>query len=879
MNDRYKVLLVDDSESDRATYRRYLLADENFDYQIIEAESLEEGLELWRSEAPGLILVDVNLSDGSGLKLLAEIKKNTPQKNISVIVMTGQEDERIKVQAMKLGASDYLVKDDITPSILCYYVRSAIAEQNFTEKLTQLEEQLQQKVPPLTYGHLQKIAEILPSVIFVMVLSSKGSSHFEYISEAAEKLHEITQAEILANADLVYEQIHPDDVENYCQAIEVSLSQISLFEHKWRIITPSGKLKWIKSKAEIELRENGDFAWCGIVEDISEQQFEIEQRQQSEYTKSIILKTIPDILIQMDRQGKFIPISGGNNVRDLSAGIPHSELNIYDILPQYLIEERLELAHLAIETGQVQIYEQIIEFGDEQQYEEIRIAALNEQEVLLIIRDISDRKQVEQENLRLKERLQFILASSSAIIYSCKPYEPYEITFMSANIETILGYKAEDFMAQDNFWANHLHPEDVPRVFSDLSVFFEIGTHTYEYRILHKKGYYLWLRDQLRLLRDEQGNPLEIIGSCFDISDRKQAEAEGKEFNRRWRSALDKIQMIVIQLDLDGNVQYINPFFLKISGFSPEEVINKHWITHFVSSEHQLSLETVFQEILEEINNEYYVNSILTKSGEERIISWHNSVLKDKQGQSMGVISIGEDITEKHRLEQIKSEFLSIVSHELKTPLTTIQASLSLLSEKIIDPASEDGEMIITLATDGVDRLVRLVNDIFDAERLQSGKFHIKKSDCHTQKIMTDAIAQVQELAKQANIKIHLSPNSYSLHADSDRLVQVLINLLGNAIKFSPPSSTIDVSVEQQTSYLLFTVRDRGRGIPSHKLEIIFERFKQIDSSDVREKEGAGLGLAISKEIVEQHGGKIWVESSVGKGSNFYFTVAHLKDY
>ena len=245
----------------------------------------------------------------------------------------------------------------------------------------------------------------------------------------------------------------------------------------------------------------------------------------------------------------------------------------------------------------------------------------------------------------------------------------------------------------------------------------------------------------------------------------------------------------------------------------------------------------------------------------------------------MGVISIGEDITEKHRLEQIKSEFLSVVSHELKTPLTTIQASLSLLSEKIIAPASEDGETLIKLATDGMDRLVRLVNDIFDGERLQSGKFYLKKSDCHAQKIMTDAIAQVQELAKKADIKINVSPNSYALHADSDRLIQVLINLLGNAIKFSPPSSTIDVSVEQQTSYLLFTVRDRGRGIPSHKLEIIFERFKQIDSSDVREKEGAGLGLAISKEIVEQHGGKIWVESSVGKGSNFYFTVAHLRDY
>ncbi len=130
MNDRYKVLLVDDSESDRGIYRRYLLGNKDYDYQILEAETLEEGLKVWQSEAPDLVLVDVNLPDGSGLKLLAEIKKNTPPKNIPVIVMTGEGDERIAVRAMQLGASDYLVKDDITPSIFCCYVRSAIAGRN-----------------------------------------------------------------------------------------------------------------------------------------------------------------------------------------------------------------------------------------------------------------------------------------------------------------------------------------------------------------------------------------------------------------------------------------------------------------------------------------------------------------------------------------------------------------------------------------------------------------------------------------------------------------------------------------------------------------------------------------------------------------------------
>ena len=755
MNDKYRILLVDDSESDRGIYRRYLLADRDFDYQIIEAETLEKGLELWRSQSPDLVLVDLNLPDGSGLELLMAIKKIYPRQKFPIIMMTGQGDERLAVQAMKLGASDYLVKDDITASTLCHYIETAIEQRNLSGKLT--------------------------------------------------------------------------------------------------------RLRQFNQEREIQVKQ---------------QTF---SQQTSERTNRTILETIPDLLLHLRSDGTILEQiqskrSNPNNFLPISS-------NISEILPPDLLIKQLQVIQQAIATKELQVYEHQFLKNHCISYEEIRVQSLNDQEVLVIVRDISDRKQAEEKLRKTTDRLAISLKSGA--IGSWEWDLVNNIGLWDERMYELYGIdKKSNSLSECEILATALHPDDRNSVETLLQQAI-LGEAEYdtEFRIVHSDSSIHFIKCYGVVVRDDQGNPQSMIGVNFDISDRKQAEAEGKEFNRRWRSALDKIQMIVIQLDLDGNVQYINPFFLKISGFSPEEVIGKHWITHFVSSEHQLSLETIFQEILEEINNEYYVNSILTKSGEERIISWHNSVLKDKQGQSMGVISIGEDITEKHRLEQIKSEFLSIVSHELKTPLTTIQASLSLLSEKIIDPASEDGEMIITLATDGVDRLVRLVNDIFDAERLQSGTFQIKKSDCHTQKIMTDAIAQVQELAKQANIKIHLSPNSYSLHADSDRLVQVLINLLGNAIKFSPPSSTIDVSVEQQTSYLLFTVRDRGRGIPSHKLEIIFERFKQIDSSDVRDKEGAGLGLAISKEIVEQHGGKIWVESSVGKGSNFYFTLAHLRDY
>jgi PAS domain S-box-containing protein len=169
--------------------------------------------------------------------------------------------------------------------------------------------------------------------------------------------------------------------------------------------------------------------------------------------------------------------------------------------------------------------------------------------ILALIQDITARKQTELENLLLKERLEFLLSSSPAMIYSCKPFGEYAATFMSKNIEAILGYKPEQFLSESGFWAKHIHPDDAPRIFAELYHLFEHDFHLHEYRFLHHDGYYVWIRDELRLLRDEQGNPAEIVGYFADISDikqseqiiKKQAERETllREITQRIRQSLD----------------------------------------------------------------------------------------------------------------------------------------------------------------------------------------------------------------------------------------------------------------------------------------------------------------------------------------------------
>ncbi len=363
----------------------------------------------------------------------------------------------------------------------------------------------------------------------------------------------------------------------------------------------------------------------------------------------------------------------------------------------------------------------------------------------------------------------------------------------------------------------------------------------------------------------------------IELQERQQAEATIREAERRWRSLLDNVELIVVGLDRLGTINYVNPFFLNLTGYTYTEVLGKNWFENFIPRSHQQSIQTVFSAVLNESTHPYYRNAILTKSGEERFIGWNNTMLKDSMENIIGTISIGEDITERQKIERIKDEFIGIVSHELRTPLTAIQMSLGLIKTGVYDQKPEKARRMIEIALLDTNRLVNLVNDILDLERLDSGRAVFEKTFCQAADLIQQAIDGIQAIATQQQISLIVTPTDVKVWAAADAIVQTLTNLLSNAIKFSPPQSAIHLSVTSQIDGVQFQVRDRGRGIPTEKLELIFGRFQQVDSSDSREKGGTGLGLAICRSIIERHGGKIWAESSLGVGSTFFFTLPSEK--
>jgi signal transduction histidine kinase len=230
------------------------------------------------------------------------------------------------------------------------------------------------------------------------------------------------------------------------------------------------------------------------------------------------------------------------------------------------------------------------------------------------------------------------------------------------------------------------------------------------------------------------------------------------------------------------------------------------------------------------------------------------------------------ELTQRSALDSLKDEFVSTVSHELRTPLTSIRGALGLLSAGVLGSVEPKAQNLLRIALTNTERLIRLINDILDLERMESGRSVLEVRRCSLPDLIHQATETMNAMAEAASIRITISPAASAVlpsvffDGDSDRILQVLTNLLSNAIKFSPAGSTVTIDVETPPEALIFRIADQGRGIPEDQLEAIFERFKQVEYSDSRHRGGTGLGLAICRSIVQQHGGTIWAQRNPVRG-------------
>jgi PAS domain S-box-containing protein len=242
-------------------------------------------------------------------------------------------------------------------------------------------------------------------------------------------------------------------------------------------------------------------------------------------------------------------------------------------------------------------------------------------------------------------------------------------------------------------------------------------------------------------------------------------------------------------------------------------------------------------------------------------------------GVTLGAVVVFRDVTQRREVDRLKSEFVSMVSHELRTPLTAIRGSLGLLAGGAVGELTPSATRMVDIALVSSERLTRLINEILDLERMEAGGLPMEVGNHAAWTLVDTALAQASVLAQEAGVRLRLIHTEGEVRADADRVVQTLLNLMGNAIKFSEPGQEVTVQTVRRGSFVEFEVSDSGRGIPEDKLDAVFARFQQIDSSDAREKGGSGLGLAISRSIVERLGGRIWAANNPDGGAVFRFTL------
>ncbi len=364
------------------------------------------------------------------------------------------------------------------------------------------------------------------------------------------------------------------------------------------------------------------------------------------------------------------------------------------------------------------------------------------------------------------------------------------------------------------------------------------------------------------------------------VQDAHDRTSEARRSRRFVLAAMNSAVEGVVALDAKGKVVFANPSARTLLGFGEEEILGAvfHHVAQHTTADGESypRLQSPLEETLRTgVSNQVRGEVFWRQDGSSFPVVYRCAAFTDEDGQDGAVLSF-VDVAEQRRVEQLKDELLSVVGHELRTPLTSIRGSLGLIEGGAAGDVSPEVERMIGIAISNTDRLSRLINDILDIERIESGRVQLSRQLCEVPDLIGQALETLSNQANSAGVELVPEPIEATLWADPDRILQALMNLISNAIKFSPVGSQVTVGAARDGNEVRFYVADHGRGIPADKLETVFERFGQVDASDSREKGGTGLGLPISRSIVHQHGGRIWVESEVGAGTTFSFTIPAL---
>lgn len=327
----------------------------------------------------------------------------------------------------------------------------------------------------------------------------------------------------------------------------------------------------------------------------------------------------------------------------------------------------------------------------------------------------------------------------------------------------------------------------------------------------------------------------------------------------------------LVVVDAEGNVVMMNPTAEKLLGVSQKDKIGRH-ILEDPGEEQLISLVT------KSPGGEDREIEVISREDEtKKILRSSSAVIESEDGKTVGMVSVLSDVTKQKELDQLKSDFVSKITHELRTPIMTLQNSVALLLGRSLGAITEKQEEFLNIAKRSLDRLALLIDSLLDMAKLEASNVQLKLEPCSIEKLINDTCETLSAWAatKVVRIEKNIQKNIPETLLDYNRIIQVLTNIIGNAVKFTPREGviTIEAGLDKDKKNVLVSVSDTGAGISGKDLEKIFEKFQQGGERPLTDISGTGLGLAIAKEIILLHKGRIWAQSEKGRGASFSFLL------
>lgn len=686
-------------------------------------------------------------------------------------------------------------------------------------------------------------------------------------------------------------RIHPQDRPKVVQEFKRAFSENKVFDLEYRLLRHNNSYGWVHNRGIMHGAKKGKPEQIiGIIKDINDQKKAEIALLENEKKLNSFVQTVGTVIMVISPDYKILE---WNQEAEKIYGYKRDQVmgENYSILflnPSDRQEYQEKLQE-ALRGKEIRNFEsKILTYNGEEKYLLWNINCLKEYKekylgVIATGQDITQQKQVENSLIKSEQNFRTLAEFTTDWEYWMTPDQ--KIVYMSPSCEDLTGYQAEEFINDPQLFHKIIYQEDQDYWKQHFCTYFKVAASQLEFRIVTKQGEIRWLSHICRSIYNEDGNWLGKRVSNRDITEQKKAQFALEESEIRYRQMIETISEGIWILNEENKTTFVNDIMAKMLGYTPEEMIGKELFDFMNEEGKKLALYNIKRR--QQGISEQHDFLFLRKDNTPLWVSISTSPILDEQGNYQGALGLLTDITERknaelvmqnalekeRELNEFKTRFISMTSHEFRTPLSVISSSASILKNFSHKLSEDKKQKHLEIIESYVKYTTQLLDDILLISRADSGKLEFNPEKINIIDFCQHITEEMQINAFNHqiifNYSENLKGNFYQL--DPKLLRHIFINLLSNGVKYSPENSLINFQLISEENQLIFTITDQGIGIPIEDQEQLFEPFHR--ASNIGTIKGTGLGLNIVRKSVELHGGKISFNSIINQGTTFIVII------